>query len=127
MTNLTPYSNQTIALIAMGICYLLLFTEKLNRAVITIMLATGLTILGVINQTQAISAIDFNTLSLLAGMMIIVNVAERSGMFQYVAIWGAKRVKANPVGIMIMLGIVTAFFSAFLDNVTTVLLIVPVS
>ena len=127
MTNLTPYSNQTIALIAMGICYLLLFTEKLNRAVITIMLATGLAILGVINQTQAISAIDFNTLSLLAGMMIIVNVTERSGMFQYVAIWGAKRVKANPVGILIMLGIVTAFFSAFLDNVTTVLLIVPVS
>ena len=127
MENFTPYSNQTVALIAMGICYLLLFTEKLNRAVITISLASLLIILGVINQQTALSSIDFNTLSLLTGMMIIINIAERSGMFQYVAIWGAKRVRAHPTGIMVMLGCVTAVFSAFLDNVTTVLLIVPVS
>jgi len=120
-------SNQTIALIAMGICYIFLFTEKLNRAVITILLATTLIMLGTISYPQALIAIDFNTLSLLIGMMIIINIAERSGMFQYIAIWGAKKVKANPVGIMIVLGTVTAIFSAFLDNVTTVLLIVPVS
>jgi Na+/H+ antiporter NhaD/arsenite permease-like protein len=120
-------SHQTIALIAMGICYLLLFTEKLNRAVVTIMLATMLIMSGVLTQKVAISAIDFNTISLLVGMMIIINVAEMSGMFQYVAIWGAKKVKANPLGILIVIGFVTAVFSAFLDNVTTVLLIVPVT
>lgn len=120
-------SHQTIALIAMGICYLLLFTEKLNRAVVTIMLATMLIMSGVLTQKVAITAIDFNTISLLVGMMIIINVAEMSGMFQYVAIWGAKKVKANPLGILIVIGLVTAVFSAFLDNVTTVLLIVPVT
>ena len=120
-------SHQTIALLAMGLCYLLLFTEKLNRAVVTIMLASFLIMSGVLSQKVAISAIDFNTISLLVGMMIIINVAEMSGMFQYVAIWGAKKVKANPLGILIVIGLVTAVFSAFLDNVTTVLLIVPVT
>jgi Na+/H+ antiporter NhaD/arsenite permease-like protein len=120
-------SHQSIALITMGICYLLLFTEKVNRAVVTVALGAMLVMLGVISQKEAISAIDFNTLSLLAGMMIIINVVERSGLFQYVAIWGAKLVRAHPLGIMIMLSGVTAVFSAFLDNVTTVLLIVPVT
>ncbi len=121
------FSHQTIALVVMGFCYLLLFTEKMNRAAVTVMLASFLVMIGVISQKNAIHAIDFNTISLLIGMMIIVNVAERSGMFQYVAIWGAKKVRAHPLWIMVMLGFVTAFFSAFLDNVTTVLLIVPVS
>ena len=120
-------SHQTIALLTMGLCYVLLFTERLNRAVVTIMLATFLIMSGVLSQKVAISAIDFNTISLLVGMMIIINVAEMSGMFQYVAIWGAKKVKANPLGILIVIGLVTAVFSAFLDNVTTVLLIVPVT
>ena len=83
--------------------------------------------LGLLTQAQAFSGIDFNTISLLVGMMVIVNITEKSGLFQFVAVWGAKKVKAHPVGIMIMLAIVTAFFSAFLDNVTTVLLIVPVT
>ena len=120
-------SPQTVALAAMGICYLLLFTEKMNRAVVTVALAALLVMLGVLSQQAAIAAIDFNTISLLAGMMVIINVAERSGMFQYVAIWGAKRVRAHPVGIMVVLAVVTGVFSAFLDNVTTVLLIVPVT
>ncbi|MBO5039436.1 MAG: ArsB/NhaD family transporter [Alphaproteobacteria bacterium] len=120
-------SSQSVAIGAMGLCYVLLFSEKLNRAVITVMIGAVLAMLGVMPQKAALAAIDFNTLSLLAGMMIIINVAERSGMFQYVAIWGAKKVRANPLGILMVMGAVTAVFSAFLDNVTTVLLIVPVS
>lgn len=127
LSELTFFSAQTTALLAMGVCYLLLFTEHMNRAVITVMLASGLIMIGTISYEDAIASIDFNTLSLLTGMMIIINISERSGMFQYVAIWGAKKVNANPVGILIVLGCVTALFSAFLDNVTTVLLIVPVS
>ena len=103
------FSHQTIALLVMGICYILLFTEKMNRAVITIMLGASLVMMGVISQKQAFNASDFNTLSLLAGMMMIINVAERSGMFQFVAIWGAKLVKANPLGILIMIGFVESF------------------
>ena len=124
---ISNFSSQTIALTAMGLCYVLLFTEKLNRAVITVFIAAALIIVGNITEQDAIEAIDFNTISLLTGMMIIINIAERSGMFQYVAIWGTKRVKAHPLGIMIMLAMITAIFSAFLDNVTTVLLIVPVT
>ena len=60
-------------------------------------------------------------------MMLIVNITRRSGLFQYVAIWSAKKVDARPWGILLMMSIVTAVFSAFLDNVTTVLLTVPVT
>ncbi len=109
------------------ICYVVLFSEKINRAVTTMIAASVMILSGIVTQSEAISAIDFNTISLLIGMMIIVSITERSGLFQFVAMWSAQRVKANPVGILIMLSFVTAVFSAFLDNVTTVLLIVPVT
>lgn len=120
-------SYKWIAIIIVALCYIILFTEKANRAVVTLLAATIMIFLGVLTQAQAISGIDFNTISLLAGMMIIINITEKSGLFQFIAIWGAKKVHAKPVGIMIVLATVTAFFSAFLDNVTTVLLIVPVT
>ena len=118
---------KTVACALVLICYLILFSEKINRAVVTLLTATIMIFLGILTQAQAFSGIDFNTISLLVGMMVIVNITEKSGLFQFVAVWGAKKVKAHPVGIMIMLAAVTAFFSAFLDNVTTVLLIVPVT
>lgn len=109
------------------VVYAVLVTEKVNRAVLAMMGAALMVIFGVINQQQAIAGIDFNTLALLIGMMIIVAITSRSGLFQYVAIKSAKLVRANPLGIMIMLTVITAVFSAFLDNVTTVLLIAPVT
>ena len=109
------------------LCYAVLFTEKINRAVVALFAATVMIFCGVLTQAQAFAGIDFNTISLLIGMMIIVNITEKSGLFQFVAIWGAKKVKAHPLGILAVLAMVTAFFSAFLDNVTTVLLIVPVT
>ncbi len=120
-------SRQTVALVAMVFCYFFLFTEKMNRAAVALLVAAVLIFAGVISQEQALVAIDFNTIALLTGMMIIVNVAEKSGMFQYVAVWGAKKVRAHPAGILAVIGVATAVFSAFLDNVTTVLLIVPVT
>src|SRR5206468_4683107 len=60
-------------------------------------------------------------------MMILVSISRRSGMFQYVAIWSAQRANANPAGILVLLQLATAVVSALLDNVTTVLLIVPVT
>ena len=92
------------------------------------MTAAGLMILGgVLTQEAALEGIDFNTIGLLTGMMIIVAITRQSGIFQYLAIWSAKRVKASPWGILVMLSLVTAVLSALLDNVTTVLLIAPVT
>ena len=109
------------------VSYLILFTEKLNRAIVVLLGAAVMIFTGILTQKTAIEGIDFNTLALLIGMMTIVGISEKSGMFAYVAIWSAKKVKANPRGLLIVLAIVTAVFSALLDNVTTVLLIVPVT
>lgn len=109
------------------ISYVVLFTEKVNRAVIALLGASVMIFTGILTQETALQGIDFNTLALLIGMMTIVGITEKSGMFQFVAIWGAKKVHANPRGLLIVLALVTAVFSAFLDNVTTVLLIAPVT
>jgi Na+/H+ antiporter NhaD/arsenite permease-like protein len=82
---------------------------------------------GVLTQEAAFEGVDFNTLGLLTGMMVIVGITKNSGVFQYLAIWSAKKVNADPWGILVMLVIVTAVLSALLDNVTTVLLIAPVT
>jgi Na+/H+ antiporter NhaD/arsenite permease-like protein len=107
--------------------YAVIVSEKVNRAIVSLLGAGLMVMLGVLNQETAINGIDFNTLGLLTGMMIIVSITKRSGIFQYIAVWSAKKVNANPWGILLMLSVVTAVFSALLDNVTTVLLIVPVT
>ncbi len=109
------------------ISYVVLFTEKVNRAIVALLGAAVMIFTGILTQETALQGIDFNTLALLIGMMTIVGISEKSGMFQYVAVWGAKKVRANPRGLLIVLAAVTAVFSAFLDNVTTVLLIAPVT
>ena len=109
------------------VTYLVIMSDRLNRAIVALLGAGLLILSGVLNQHEAMRAVDFNTLGLLLGMMLIVNITRRSGLFQYVAIWSAKKVRASPWGILLMMCIVTAVFSAFLDNVTTVLLTVPVT
>ena len=109
------------------VTYAVIVSEKVNRAIVSLLGAGLMVMLGVLNQETAISGIDFNTLGLLTGMMVIVTITKRSGIFQYIAVWSAKKVKAQPWGILLMLSVVTAVFSALLDNVTTVLLIVPVT
>jgi Na+/H+ antiporter NhaD/arsenite permease-like protein len=84
-------------------------------------------LVGVMDQEEAIKGIDWNTIALLVGMMIIVSISRKSGVFQYVAIVAARIPKGNPAGILVMLSVTTAALSALLDNVTTVLLIAPVT
>ena len=109
------------------LAYVLIMSERINRAIVSL-LAAGLMIIGgVLTQEAALRGVDFNTLGLLVGMMIIVSITRQSGVFQFLAIWSAKKVKASPWGILVMLMMVTALLSALLDNVTTVLLIVPVT
>lgn len=107
--------------------YVLIVTERLNRAVIAMMAAVLMIVSGVLTQQSAMQGVDINTIGLLTGMMIIVGITRESGVFQYLAIRSAKLVKADPWGILVMLVLVTAFLSALLDNVTTVLLIAPIT
>ena len=121
------WDAKVVASTILIISYLILFTENLNRAVVALIGACIMIFAGVLTQEAAIAGIDFNTLALLTGMMIIVGIAEKSGMFQYVAIWAVHKTRANPRSLLFTLGLITAVFSALLDNVTTVLLIVPVT
>ena len=107
--------------------YAIILTDRLNRAIVAGLGAGLMLSLGVLSQEQAIDGVDFNTLGLLTGMMVLVAITKRSGVFQYLAIWSAKRVHASPWGVLVMLVLVTAVLSALLDNVTTVLLIAPVT
>ncbi len=107
--------------------YLVIISEKINRAIVAGLGAALMVTLGVLNQEQAVAGIDFNTLGLLTGMMVLVAITRRCGVFQFVAIWAAKKVEARPWGILVMLTVVTAVFSALLDNVTTVLLVAPIT
>lgn len=109
------------------ITYVVVMTEKVNRAIVALLAAGLMIVLGVVNQEAAIRGIDFNTIGLLVGMMVIVAITRQSGVFQFLAIWAAKKVNAQPWGVLVMLSLVTAVASAFLDNVTTVLLVVPVT
>ncbi len=121
------WDPQWFAGILFVVSYLLIMSDRINRAIVSLS-AAGLIILGgVLTQEAAIEGIDFNTIGLLTGMMIIVAITRRSGVFQFLAIWSAKLVRANPWGILVMLSLVTAVLSALLDNVTTVLLIAPVT
>src|SRR5260370_41167782 len=107
--------------------YVLIITEWVNRSIIALLGGGAMIVSGVLSQDEAIAGIDFNTIALLIGMMVLVSIARRCGMFEYLAIWSAKKGRAQPWAILAMLSLVTAVVSAFLDNVTTVLLIAPVT
>ena len=111
----------------LAITYATIMSEKVNRAIVALVGAGVMILVGVLDQEEALKGIDWNTIGLLTGMMILVSISRRSGMFQYLAIWSAQAAKAHPAGILFILQITTAVVSAFLDNVTTVLLIVPVT
>ncbi|SFJ31648.1 Na+/H+ antiporter NhaD [Bacillus sp. 71mf] len=121
---------ETKAIIALGIfliTYAGIISEKIHRTLIAMLGGIMMVVFGVIDQKTAIHHIDFNTIGLLVGMMIIVSITAQTGVFGYIAIWAAKKVKGNPIRLLFVLGLITALASAFLDNVTTVLLIVPVT
>jgi Na+/H+ antiporter NhaD/arsenite permease-like protein len=109
------------------VVYAVIISEKIHRTIIALVGATLLVILGILNFSEAVDKVDFNTIGLLVGMMIIVGITRKSGVFEYIAIKAAHRTGGDPVKTLIALSIVTVVASAFLDNVTTVLLIVPVT
>ncbi|BEU87707.1 ArsB/NhaD family transporter [Selenomonas sp. TAMA-11512] len=121
---------ETGTLIAIAIfvaSYALIISEKVHRTIVGICGAMLMILFGIISQETAIHHIDFNTLGLLMGMMIVVNITSETGLFNFLAIWAAKKVKARPIALLIALSALTAACSALLDNVTTVLLTVPIT
>ncbi len=104
-----------------------IMTEKLHRATAALAGAVLLVVCGVMTGKQAIGYIDFNTIGVLVGMMIVVAVIRTTGMFEYISIKAAKAAKGDPWKILIAFVLITAILSAFLDNVTTVLLVGPMS
>ncbi len=109
------------------VVYAFIISEKIHRTILALCGASLLILLGIISQHEAIQYIDFNTIGLLFGMMVIVGITRKSGVFEYVAIKAAQSTGGDPLKIMVILSIFTAVASALLDNVTTVLLVVPVT
>lgn len=109
----------------------LIFSERLHRTIAAVagaaaMVAVG-KVAGFYSEEDAIAAIDFDTIGLLLGMMILIALLEPTGIFQYLAVWAARLSRGRPVRLLVLLGTVTTVLSMFLDNVTTVVLIAPVT
>lgn len=119
--------NQIFAAGIFLITFFLIVSEKLHRTVAAVLGGVTLLLVKVIDQQDAVSFIDYTTIGVLIGMMIIISIIKRTGLFQYLAIKSAKIAKGDPKKLIIVFGIVTAVLSAFLDNVTTVLLMAPVT
>lgn len=124
-------TNLIVAGVIFAVSLALIFTEKMHRTTAAIVGAAAMVtagkILGFMDETDAIVAIDFHTLGLLLGMMTLVALIEPTGFFQYVAVWVGRLSGGRPIWMLIMLGSVTTVLSMFLDNVTTIVLIVPVT
>lgn len=120
-----------IAVAVFVVAYALIATEKINRVAVALGAASIMLALGATDAEHAFfseeSGIDWNVIFLLLGMMLIVGVLRRTGLFEYVAIWAAKKARGRPFPIMVFLIVVTGIVSAALDNVTTVLLVAPVT
>ena len=111
--------------------YILIATERVHRVAAALGGAAGMVLLGVVDAHVAFfserTGVDWNVIFLLLGMMIIVSVLKQTGVFDYLAICAAKRARGRPFAVMVLLVLITAVASALLDNVTTVLLMVPIT
>jgi Na+/H+ antiporter NhaD/arsenite permease-like protein len=120
-----------VAVAVFVIAYALIASDRVNKTMVALVGAALVMTLPVIGSDDVFysreTGIDWDVIFLLLGMMIIVSVLRQTGVFEYTAIWAAKRARGSPLRIMILLVLVTAFASALLDNVTTVLLIAPVT
>ena len=120
-------SQQIIAVVIFLVTMVAVMTEKVHRAVAAMAGAVLMILLHILDLNDCVSHVDVNTLGVLVGMMIFVAVVKKSGIFEYVAIKSAKLAKGKPWRIMVSFVLITAILSAFLDNVTTVLLVGPMT
>jgi Na+/H+ antiporter NhaD/arsenite permease-like protein len=120
-----------IAITVFVVAYALIASDRINKTLVALVGAAIVVALGVVESDDVFysheTGIDWDVIFLLFGMMVIVSVLRQTGVFEYVAIWSAKRARGSPLRIMILLVLVTGVASALLDNVTTVLLVAPVT
>ncbi len=116
-----------IALVIFLLTFTFITTEKLPNAIAAMFGAFLFIVFNILSQEEAVDFIDFDTIGLLCGMMITVAIIRKTGLFEYIAIKGIKITGGNPWRILMVLSVVTGLLSAFLDNVTTVLIIVPLT
>jgi Na+/H+ antiporter NhaD/arsenite permease-like protein len=120
-----------LAVAVFTVAYVLIATEWVHRLAAALGGAAVMLLIGATDAEHAFfseeAGIDWNVIFLLLGMMLIVAVLQRTGVFEYIAIWAVKRAKGRPFRVMVLLVVVTAVASAALDNVTTVLLVAPVT
>lgn len=120
-------TNQILTVVVFFIVMIAIMSEKIHRTAAALAGAMALFFLHILDVEKAIEYVDFNTIGVLVGMMIFVSGVKRSGLFEYIAIKAAKLAKGDPWKIMVSFMILTAVLSAFLDNVTTVLLVGPMT
>lgn len=122
---------EIIALLIFGTTFFFILTERIHRTVIGFFGALTMVLVGMYldfyHPEEVLEVVDFNTLGLLFGMMLLVGMLEQTGAFQYLGIWTAKKTKGNPWFLMVALSAITAILSMILDNVTTIILIVPIT
>ncbi len=116
-----------LAIIIFCLAYILIILEKFPISVLAMLGAVIMVMTGVLGAEEAFKAIDLNVIFLLVGMMIMVSILAETGLFEWIAIKATQLVRGEPIPLLVLLMLVTAVFSAFLDNVTTILLIVPVT
>jgi len=109
------------------VAYILIIWDKFDRAVIAMSGASLMILFKILSQESAFKEIDFNTLGLLISMMVIVMITKRSGIFEYMAVKTVKIARGEPIIILVLLSVITGLLSSVLDNVTTILLILPVT
>src|SRR5918998_2105686 len=119
-----------LALSIFVVAFVFIATERANKVKTVLVAAGAMTVLGLAPGSDVFysehEGIDWNVIFLLLGMMIIVGVVKQTGIFDYLAIWAAKRARGDPYRLMVMLMAITAIASPFLDNVTTIMLVAPV-
>ena len=123
--------TDVLVVVVFAAAYVLIATERIHRVAAALWGAAGMVLLGVVDTQVAFfseqTGVDWNVIFLLLGMMVIVSIVKQTGVFDYAAIWAAKRTRGRPFATLVLLVCITALASALLDNVTTVLLVAPVT
>ncbi|GHH32750.1 SLC13 family permease [Lentzea cavernae] len=123
--------SAVLALAIFLVAFFFIATEKANKVKVVLVAAGLMAVFGLVPGSEVFfsehSGIDWNVIFLLFGMMIIVGIVKQTGVFDYLAIWAAKKARGRPYRLMVMLMVITAIASPFLDNVTTIMLVAPVT
>jgi Na+/H+ antiporter NhaD/arsenite permease-like protein len=124
-------SSISLALLIFGACYLVIITERIHKTIVALFGAAMMIGFGVLSQDEAFYShefgVDYNVVFLLIGMMVIVNIVRETGLFEVLAVWAAQRTDAKPFRLLVLLALLTAGLLAMVDNVTTALLMAPIT